>query len=80
MVWWIASWAKDEQYKWNNGLLRRGVLVLGGLVVVRIDLPAIVVLVLCLLFSLSFANRLATIYVSRLLQLHILPCLTYKLK
>ena len=28
--------------------------------------------VLCLLFSLSFANRLATIYASRLLQLHIL--------
>ena len=26
---------------------------------------------LCLLFSLSFANRLATIYASRLLQLHI---------
>ena len=31
---------------------------------------------LCLLFSLSFANRLATIYASRLLQLHILPYLT----
>ena len=28
-------------------------------------------LALCLLFSLSFANRLATIYASRLLQLHI---------
>ena len=27
-------------------------------------------LVLCLLFSLSFANKLATIYASRLLQLH----------
>ena len=26
---------------------------------------------LCLLFSLSFANRIATIYASRLLQLHI---------
>ena len=26
---------------------------------------------LCLLFSLSFANRLATIYASRLLELHI---------
>ena len=36
-------------------------------------------LALCLLFSLSFTNRLATIYASRLLQLHILPCLTYKL-
>ena len=28
-------------------------------------------LVLCLLFSLSFANRIATIFASRLLQLHI---------
>ena len=28
-------------------------------------------LALCLLFSLSFANRFATIYASRLLQLHI---------
>ena len=28
-------------------------------------------LVLCLLFSLSFANKLATIFASRLLQLHI---------
>ena len=27
---------------------------------------------LCLLFSLSFANRIATIYASRLLQLHII--------
>ena len=26
---------------------------------------------LCLLFSLSFANRIATVYASRLLQLHI---------
>ena len=32
---------------------------------------------LCLLFSLSFANRIATIYASRLLQLHILPCRTF---
>ena len=31
---------------------------------------------LCLLFSLSFANKLATIYASRLLQLHIHVCLT----
>ena len=30
VVWWIASWAKDEQYKGKNSLLRRGVLVLGG--------------------------------------------------
>ena len=27
---WIASWAKDEQYKGKNSLLRRGVLVFGG--------------------------------------------------
>ena len=33
-------------------------------------------LVLCLLFSLSFANKIATIYASRLLQLHIYICLT----
>ena len=30
-------------------------------------------LALCLLFSLSFANSLATIYASRLLQLHPIP-------
>ena len=30
MVWWIASWADDEQYKGKNSLLRRGVVVLGG--------------------------------------------------
>ena len=30
VVWWIASWAEDEQYKGKNSLLRRGVLVLGG--------------------------------------------------
>ena len=35
MVWWIASWADDEQYKGKNSLLRRGVLVLGELVRVR---------------------------------------------
>ena len=34
--WWIASWADDEQYKGKNSLLRRGVLVLGELVWVRI--------------------------------------------
>ena len=33
-------------------------------------------LVLCLLFSLSFANKIATIYASRLLQIHIYICLT----
>ena len=33
-------------------------------------------LALCLLFSLSFANKLATIYASRLPQLHIYICLT----
>ena len=30
VVWWIASWAEDEQYKGKNNLLRGGVLVLGG--------------------------------------------------
>ena len=39
MVWWIASWAEDEQYKGKNGLLRRGALVLGEIEVVRIDPP-----------------------------------------
>ena len=34
-------------------------------------LPSSFSLALCLLFSLSFANRIATIYASRLLQLHI---------
>ena len=34
-------------------------------------LPSSFSLALCLLFSLSFANKLATIYASRLLQLHI---------
>ena len=33
MVWWIASWAEDEQLQGKNSLLRRGVLVLGELVV-----------------------------------------------
>ena len=32
MVWWIASWAEDEQLQVKNSLLRRGALVLGGLV------------------------------------------------
>ena len=36
VVWWIASWAEDEQYKGKNSLLRRGVLVLGELVWVTI--------------------------------------------
>ena len=35
--WWIASWAKVEQYKGKNSLPRRGVLVLGELVGVRIE-------------------------------------------
>ena len=38
MVWWIASWAEDEQYKGKSSLLRRGVHVLGELVWVRVDL------------------------------------------
>ena len=29
MVWWIASWAKDEQLQGKNNLLREGALVLG---------------------------------------------------
>ena len=36
-------------------------------------------LALCLLFSLSFANRIATIYASRLQQLHIYICLTLRI-
>ena len=35
-------------------------------------MPSSYSLALCLLFSLSFANRIATIYASRLLQLHII--------
>ena len=31
MVWWIASWAEDEQLQGKNSLLRRGALVLGEL-------------------------------------------------
>ena len=38
VVWWIASWVEDEQYKGKNILLRRGVLVLGELVVVLVSL------------------------------------------
>ena len=30
MVWWITSWAEDEQLQGKNSLARRGVLVLGG--------------------------------------------------
>ena len=41
-------------------------------------LSSIFSLMLCLLFSLSFANRITTIYASRLLQLHIFT-LTYLL-
>ena len=31
-MWWIASWAEDEQLQGKNNLLRRGALVLGELV------------------------------------------------
>ena len=31
VVWWIASWAEDEQLQGKNSLARRGVLVLGEL-------------------------------------------------
>ena len=34
VVWWIASWAEDEQLQGKNSLLRRGALVLGELVCV----------------------------------------------
>ena len=37
VVWWIASWAKDEQLQGKNSLLRRGALVLGELVDVRME-------------------------------------------
>ena len=37
MVWWIASWAEDEQVQEKNNLLRRGVLELGELVCVRME-------------------------------------------
>ena len=32
MVWWIASWAEDEQLQGKKSLLRRGALVLGEFV------------------------------------------------
>ena len=35
VVWWIASWAEDEQVQGTNILLRRGVLELDELVCVR---------------------------------------------
>ena len=47
VVWWIASWAEDEKYKGKNNLLRRGVLVLGQLVVVRISSLFLLPLLLC---------------------------------
>ena len=37
-MWWVASWAEDEQLQGKNSLLRRGVLVLGELVVVLVYL------------------------------------------
>ena len=40
-------------------------------VMLAAGLPFSYATALCLLFSLSFANRIATIYASRLLQLHI---------
>ena len=35
VVWWIASWARDEQVQGKNNILRRGVLELGELVWLR---------------------------------------------
>ena len=35
VVWWIASWAEDEQLQGKNSLLRRGALVLGEFVWMR---------------------------------------------
>ena len=35
VVWWIASWAEDEQLQGKNNLLRRGALVLGEFVWMR---------------------------------------------
>ena len=35
MVWWIASWAEEELVQGENSLLRRGALVLGGFVWMR---------------------------------------------
>ena len=35
VVWWIASWAKDELVQWMNNLLRGGVLELDELVCLR---------------------------------------------
>ena len=37
MVWWIASRAEDEQLQWKNNVLRRGSLVLGELVWLRMN-------------------------------------------
>ena len=38
MVWWIASWAEDEELQGKNSLARRGVLVLGVLVWLRVGI------------------------------------------
>ena len=35
VVWWIASWAEDEQLQGKNNLLNRGALVLGEFVWMR---------------------------------------------
>ena len=36
VVWWIASWGKDELVQWTNNLLRSGVLELDEVVCLRI--------------------------------------------
>ena len=40
MVWWIVSWAEDEQLQGKNSLLSRGVLVLGEFWWSRVISPA----------------------------------------
>ena len=57
--WWIASWAEDEQYNGKNSLLRRGVLVLGKLVWMRmIGIRPLLLwwLVLCIEAPVLFPN------------------------
>ena len=49
VVWWIASWAEDEQVQGMNNLLRRGVLEHGkvmcedGMDLIQDELPPMVV-------------------------------------
>ena len=45
VVWWIASWAENEQLQGKNNLPRRGVLVLGELVWLRMIWPSLLAMV-----------------------------------